>query len=112
MPQCLGAGYGWICVGGFDNGRCAFVDYRDSRGEGSKEGVQTYTEVDALLPLDLDPESRRAHDFLHSVSSFSRRSQPIVTYHELGKSIVNSITVHCLKSDKDGLKDEVVAVLT
>ena len=31
--------------------------------------------------------------------------------HELGAHIVNSITIHLLRSDKNGLEDEVVAVL-
>ena len=81
-------------------------------GEASDERVTSYTEVDALLPLDLDPESRLAHDFLHGVSPVSRVLPTTVKYHELGTSIVNSITVHCLKSGKRDLKDEVVAVLT
>ena len=99
-------------MGGNDRGKCAFIDYRDNGGESVNERAPPYTEVDALLPLGLDPESRLAHDLMHGAPSYSRRLPPIVTYHELGKSIVNSITVHCLKSGVEGLKDEVVAVLT
>ena len=31
--------------------------------------------------------------------------------HEMGADIVNSITIHLLRSEKSGLEDEVVALL-
>lgn len=71
-------------------------------------------EVDALLPLDLDPHSRiLAQSYLESHEEQSRIPchRAKVGYHELGGDIVNSITVHCLRSGKEGLQDEIVAVI-
>lgn len=73
-------------------------------------------EVDALLPLDLDPGSRLlAHSFLLQRSQTTHtigRRKPEVQIHEVGRSIVNSVTVHRLLSNQKELEDEVVAVLT
>lgn len=118
-PQCLDAGFGWICVGGSINGRCAFIDINnDSLGD-EGDGDRTshhHAEVDALLPLDLDPESRLlAHSFLQrsqSAAGSNGRKKPLVQIHEVGGSIVNSVTVHRLKSEQQGLEDEIVAVMT
>ena len=67
-----------------------------------------HVEVDELLPLDLDPEYRRTFSdpslLLHG-SSYELQT------HELGAHIVNSITIHLLRSGKNDLRDEVVAVL-
>ena len=115
-PQCLGVGHGWICVGGPDQGQCAFVNIGDRflSGGGVLPTTRQSTEVDALLPLDLDPHSRTlAQNFLAYSDDGSRLPwQPTkVDYHELGGSIVNSITVHKVRSGKEGLQDEVVAVI-
>ena len=79
----------------------------------SGRAAPLYSEVDALLPLDLDPESR-IHEFLHhrNASTSSTRRSSKVHYHDLGEKIVNSITVHQLRGSEDGFKDEVVAVIT
>jgi hypothetical protein len=118
-PQCLDAGYGWICVGGPRNGLCAFISVggEECEGERGRESIfDLPSEVDALLPLDLNPESRLlAHSFLHRSQTTSRitgHRKPEVQIHEVGGSIVNSVTVHRLPSDQKGLKDEIVAVLT
>ena len=113
----MGAGHGWICVGGNDKGRCAFLQIAESVPAGVAHGAGgRHTEVDALLPLDLDPESRMlAHEFLHrhAISPTGTvRRRPKVHIHELGGLIVNSITVHKLCSGKEGLQDEIVALLT
>lgn len=120
-PQCLDAGHGWICVGGPDSGRCAFVNTREEGSNGSGERpFQHHAEVDALLPLELDPESRLlAHNFLRqrsqtyaSAMSAASRGKVEVQVHEVGGSIVNSVTIHKLRSDREGFGDEIVAVLT
>ena len=83
----------------------------------SKSGLgraSLFSEVDALLPLDLDPESRMlARDFLHQhhIPTLSSRRRPVVEDFELGKSIVNSIVIDRLK-DKDGNLEDPVAILT
>ena len=118
-PQCLDAGFGWICVGGSTNGRCAFIDINEDNldDEGAGDRISHHhAEVDALLPLDLDPESRLlAHSFLQrsqSAASSNSRKKPLVQIHEVGGSIVNSVAVHRLRSEQEGLEDEVVAVMT
>lgn len=40
------------------------------------------------------------------------RRQSEVQIHEFGDSIVNSVTVYRLLSDRKGFEDEIVAVLT
>lgn len=110
-PQCLDARYGWICVGGPANGGCAFVslDGKEVIG-GSHEA-----EVDALLPLDLDPESRMlAHNYFQRLraSSPSSRSRPEVQIHDLGGSITNSVAIHRLQTGRKDQDNEIVCVMT
>ena len=72
-------------------------------------------EVDEWLPLDLDPESRMLdhQSYLgHRRPPHAGRRKPEVHYHELGGSIVNSVTIHHLRSEEPELRDEVVAILT
>lgn len=112
-PQCLGAGHGWICVGGSENGRCAFINIGESTPFSNLTARRS--EVDALLPLDLDPDSRmHAQDLItrHGLDAHPPSWRPKVTYHELGTLIVNSISVHKIVGDKSGIRDEIVAVLT
>ena len=116
LPQCLAAGHGWICVGGPDKGLCAFIDISEEGSPGSDErAARRHAEVDALLPLGLDVDSRlHAHDHLHQLqdpSESGRHKQPEIRLHELGGSIVNSVTISRLSSGKKGLQDETVAVL-
>lgn len=88
-------------------------DYDNERGRETSSSHPL--EVDALLPLDLDPGSRLlAHSFLQrsQTAHTTGRRKPEVQIHEVGGSIVNSVTVHRLLSDQKGLEDEVVAVLT
>ena len=114
-PCCLDAAYGWICVGGADQGRCAFIRLDDADSSSARTLLRD-AEVDALLPLDLDPESRvLAHSFLHrgqEPASATNRRKLETTFHELGNQIVNSVSIHCLRSDQKGLGDEIVVVTT
>jgi len=115
LPQCLGAGFGWICVGGTEKGRCAFIKLgtAPSSTTASQSAATHSAEVDARLPLDLDPESRiLALSYLggHNERPYSPRAPARVEYHELGGLIVNSITVHKIKGDKRQ-QDEIVAVV-
>ena len=116
-PYCLDAAYDWVCVGGKDQGQCAFIRLNVAESSSSSDRASRHNaEVDALLPLDLDPESRvLAHSFLHRSprpASAADRRKPEIHFHELGDQIVNSVSVHCLPSDQKGLEDEVVAVTT
>ncbi|MCJ1378341.1 hypothetical protein MMC17_001438 [Xylographa soralifera] len=115
-PRCLGADFGWLCIGGHEKGRCAFINIGDnfSAAAANRQNVRHTAEVDALLPLDLDPHSRiLSQSFLGSHDEDSRVpwQRAKVEYHEHGGNIVNSITVHCLQSGKEGIRDEIVAVI-
>ena len=116
-PCCLDAAYGWICVGGADQGRCAFIRLNEAESSLSSDAAAGHdAEVDELLPLDLDPESRTLpHSFPNrSQGPFTSpdRRKPEIKFHELGDQIVNSVSIHCLRSDQKGLGDEVVVVTT
>ncbi len=116
-PYCLDAAYGWVCVGGRNHGQCAFINLNETQSSsGSDRASRHDAEVDALLPLDLDPESRvLAHSFLHRTqrpSTTAGRKTARTQFHELGDHIINSVSVHCLRSDQKGLEDEVVVVTT
>ena len=95
-------------MGGRESGRCAFISI--------SEGIDgpTTSEVDELLPLDLDPEYRRTFSdpsLLSQLARPSHRSSYELQTRELGADIVNSITIHLLRSERDDLEDEVVALL-
>ena len=119
-PQCLDAAHGWICVGGSENGRCAFIfigDRTESEGTASTTS-RSHAEVDALLPLDLDLGSgsrlldrHSTYDHQTPTRGPSRR-KPEVHYHELGTSIVNSVTIYRLRSDQPQTLGQTVVLLT
>ncbi|KAI9877814.1 MAG: hypothetical protein M1830_002748 [Pleopsidium flavum] len=116
-PICLAAAFGWIVVGGLEKGRCAFVKLRDNGVEGpSPSSSRRHADVDALLPLDLDPESRfQAHHFLAGSrpdSDFIGVRKAEVQIQELGSDIVNSVTIHRLRGDGKEFQDEFIAVMT
>ena len=118
-PVCLDAGYGWICVGGVNNGQCAFISIDEH--ENGETALGRHVEVDDLLPLGLDPGSRRSlHDFRRTAPRWALYpGENVAKYelqaHELGGDIVNSVTI-CLmpsmRSDQKGFKEEVVVVMT
>ncbi|KAI4245968.1 MAG: hypothetical protein L6R40_002184 [Gallowayella cf. fulva] len=114
--QCLDARYGWICVGGNDNGRCAFICVnREESNNGQSQSYRHEAEVDALLPLDLDPDSRiLAHSYFRRLraSSPPSRGKPEVQIREVGGLIVNSVMIHRLRSDQENQEDEIVCVMT
>ncbi|KAL8967703.1 MAG: hypothetical protein Q9183_002794 [Haloplaca sp. 2 TL-2023] len=115
-PQCLDARHGWIAVGGPINGRCAFICVNGKHGR--VNSIRHEAEVDALLPLDLDPESRLlARSYFQRLRSTSSpsRSKPEVQIHELGtesEHIMNSVSLHRLSGEKDGPHDDLVCVMT
>lgn len=115
IPQCLDAAHGWVCLGGPEKGLCAFIYPGEDAISSSSLAAQSPAEVDALLPLDLDPDSRMLdhQSYLgHRRPAHAGRRKPEVHYHELGGSIVNSVTIHQLRSEEPGLRDELVAILT
>lgn len=116
-PVCLAAAYGWIVVGGRDKGRCALVKVRtEGPDESSSRASRRHAEVDALLPLDLDPQSRfEAHRFLagsRSDTDLVSGRKAEVQMLELGAEIVNSVTIYRLRGNGKELQDEILAVFT
>ncbi|KAI9799465.1 MAG: hypothetical protein M1833_003987 [Piccolia ochrophora] len=115
--RCLAADHGWLCVGGSSNGQFAAVRIgREARGAGDRSSGRHHADVDALLPLDLDPEVRRqTHRFLSDPDENLGRSQTRraeVWFKEFGGDITNSVTIHRSPDAKEALSDGVVAVLT
>lgn len=112
-PFCLDAAYGWICVGGDDNGQCAFIRINDT-GIG-RANTQSHAEVDDLLPLDLDPEYRHIrHDFRPTPEwpRYPRGPTYELQHHELGGDRVNSVKIQLIPNGKQKLENEIVAVMT
>jgi hypothetical protein len=112
--QCLTAGFGWVCVGG-DYGKFAFIDVRKTQPMFSSISSIMYSgaEVDALLPLNLDPNPHAA-DVLpepHPLQGPLPREADIYT-RVIGHEMVNSITVHRLRGIQRGTADEEVAVVS
>lgn len=80
--RCTAAGYGWICTGGGDKGTFAVIR------------LDPTAEVDYFGNRVLPPPP------------------PHVSLEKLGDEIVNSISIHQLKSDHPAVADDIVAVLT
>ncbi|KAI9844849.1 MAG: hypothetical protein M1837_005267 [Sclerophora amabilis] len=113
--RCLAAGYGWIVAGGPDSGQFAAVKIPQDNEERREQPSRHQLDVDALLPVNLDPEARReAHRFLSSEERFGigRRPSPEIRIQELGSLIVNSVTLHRSPPDTDDDQDGTVAILT
>ena len=114
-PQCLDAAYGWVCVGGSEGGQCAFIFVGDDVADGAGPARHRHSEVDALLPLDLDPEFRSLDQ---RPSTGDRRPvregrrKPEIHYNAMGASIVNSVAIYRLGSGEPGLLKETVVIVT
>ncbi|KAL4914728.1 hypothetical protein BDW62DRAFT_189968 [Aspergillus aurantiobrunneus] len=116
-PKCLAAGYGWIGIGGTNDGECAFVKLSDRNVRVSRDSPPPESaDVDSALPIDLESSQRvspRASAGPEQTNSGSGVSQlPEVQLHKFGGTIVNSVTIHRLPGDEKGFIDEVVAVLS
>lgn len=114
-PCCLDAAHNWICVGGQHKGQCAFIEIqRPTDHSSSRSSYAHPAEVDDLLPLDLDPDSRALihHGSSTPPSSPWRHSRYILHEFNLGGNIMNSVAVRLLPGGRKGLEDETVAVLT
>lgn len=101
-PRCIGARYGWVCVGGVENGQFATIRV----GEPEKEWYRRRPRGsgDEAMGPGIEPEHEGAETGLGG----SRR--PEVNISHLGGSIVNSVTLHRPPSSTSD--DDVVAVLT
>lgn len=117
-PKCLTAGYGWIGVGGSDNGECAFIRISDRDGRLPEDDVSSSypSEVDSALPIDLEPPTRVSSPWPSGEAPESARHDPHrplpeVHLHKFGDSIVNSVTIHRFPGDGKGLADEDMMIL-
>ncbi|KAJ5787716.1 hypothetical protein N7457_002706 [Penicillium paradoxum] len=116
-PRCLAAGYGWIAVGGPENGECAFIQIGDRGMQAHSDMSSFQNDVDSALPLDLDPPSLMTSrgDFNSETESTRYRSSissPEVELHRFGGSIVNSVAIHRFYGGSEDLADEDIAVLS
>ncbi|KAL4944758.1 hypothetical protein BDV06DRAFT_232558 [Aspergillus oleicola] len=116
-PKCLAAGYGWIGIGGTNNGECAFVKLSDRSARVSRErSTARPTDVDSALPIDLEASQRNsprpATEAEQTPTSSTGSQLPEVQLHKFGGSIVNSVTIHRLPGDDKGFREEDVAVLS
>ncbi|KAJ5112408.1 hypothetical protein N7532_000453 [Penicillium argentinense] len=117
-PRCLAAGFGWIAVGGPENGECAFLKLGD-RGLQAREGLpsQSPVDVDSALPVDLEPPSRvlTPESSIGGPSSTrhsTRRLWPEFERHKFGGSIVNSVTIHRFPGSEDDPAPEDAMVIS
>lgn len=102
-------------MGGPEGGSCAFIFVGEDATNGADEAARLHTEVDELLPLDLDPESRMLdqHSYIGNRRPLrAGRRKPKVHYNELGTSIVNSVTIYRLRSGEPGLLDETIVIVS
>ncbi|KAL4888938.1 hypothetical protein BDV59DRAFT_187551 [Aspergillus ambiguus] len=117
-PRCLTAGYGWIGVGGSDNGECAFIKISDQAVRvRDNSPAPSSVEVDSALPLDIDGLRRVNQSWLAGEEPQRNpdgRGRPLrdVQLHKFGGSIVNSVTIHRLPGDNKNLADEDVMILS
>ena len=111
-PVCLDAAFGWICVGGQTKGQCAFIEIRTNTLDPTLP-IYQHTEVDDLLPLDLNPDPRAILSQGRSTSQPAIRPPTYVPHeHEIGEDVVNSVVIHRLLGEKNGLGDDTVVILT
>lgn len=115
-PKCLAAAYGWIVVGGSDNGECAFIKLpgrhvHTPRAETRAEEL----DVDTALPIDLDISSRTPPPAPNDEPSPSgidggQNDIPEIFTKTLSGSIVNSVTIHRLQGDGERFAHEDIVV--
>lgn len=93
--RCTASGYGWVCVGGEDEGHFAAIKVDPNLM--APLGV----DVDAALPIDIWRQGRLS----------AGRGAVSVNVERIGEEIVNSISIHRIQ-DEDAHLDDIVAVLT
>ncbi|CRG91430.1 hypothetical protein PISL3812_08478 [Talaromyces islandicus] len=118
-PKCLAAAYGWIVVGGSDNGECAFIKLpgRHAPHTPRAETRAEELDVDTALPIDLDFGSRTPPAAPHGEPSQSgvegdQNDIPEIFTKTLSGSIVNSVTIHRLPGDNERFAHEDIVVFS
>ncbi|KAL1982698.1 hypothetical protein VTN96DRAFT_949 [Rasamsonia emersonii] len=116
-PRCLAAGYGWIVIGGPDNGECAFVRLPDQTPPPHASSSSHEADVDAALPIDLEssaraPSAGTSTEQTRSGSTPGRAQPAEVEIKKFGGSIVNSVTIHRFPGDGERIAHEDVVLLS
>ncbi|OKL61921.1 hypothetical protein UA08_02605 [Talaromyces atroroseus] len=119
-PKCLAASYGWIVVGGSDNGECAFIRLPGRESPVLNDMRLDTADVDAALPIELDSDTRTlptedasTEQQRTSNISSSRSDLPDFFTKALTGSIVNSVTIHRLPGeDSLGFAHEDLAIFS
>ncbi|TKA77089.1 hypothetical protein B0A55_03572 [Friedmanniomyces simplex] len=99
--RCTASGFGWVCVGGEDEGHFAAIKL-----DGNNGAQRTALDVDAALPV----EPWRHQSSPASPPAVGRRAAS-VKVERIGEEIVNSISIHRIQ-DEEAHLDDIVAVLT
>lgn len=111
-PQCLDARHGWICVGGLERGRFAYIDIGDEELD-KEQTLEHHRQPNATSSLVLDHREQlfghRAEEQNQSILAAITRRKPEIHFQEFGGEIVNSVTIHRLRI---GGRNDVVAVIT
>jgi WD40 repeat protein len=100
--RCTASGFGYVCVGGEQNGHFACIKL-DGTGHRSSTG-----EVDSALPI---PHAWQRQQSSNGAENVSFRRATDVKVETIGEEIVNSISVHRIQNEEAHL-DDIVAVLT
>ncbi|EED18499.1 conserved hypothetical protein [Talaromyces stipitatus ATCC 10500] len=120
-PKCLAASYGWIVVGGSDNGECAFISLPGREPRARNASRPGAADIDAALPIELDMETRvpaGATGASTEQQTFSGilgggNDIPEIFTKALTGSIVNSVTIHRLPAnERQGFAHEDIAVFS
>ena len=98
--RCTASGFGYVCVGGEQNGHFAAIKLE---GTGHRSGAG---EVDSALPI----QHAWQRQSINGGESVFRRAAS-VKVETIGEEIVNSISVHRIQ-DEEAHLDDIVAVLT
>ncbi|KAJ5233053.1 hypothetical protein N7468_006009 [Penicillium chermesinum] len=113
-PRCLAAGFGWIAVGGPDNGECAYLKINETELQ-VRDDFSPFnsSDVDSALPIDLDIPSRLSSPAsANDGPSFRyrpRRRLAELALHKIGSNIVNSVTIHRFPAKgENGLHEDVL----
>src|SRR5690606_30712511 len=103
-PRSLVAGHGWLCAGGDDKGRFAAIKVGKHclKSSGKSGG---YANPDAVARNQVEGSP----DFLTLDEAYAESTYMLT---ELGGTIVNSVTLHCVQSPNSSESDIIYAVLT
>lgn len=111
-PQCLDARHGWICVGGRERGRFAYIDIGAEELD-KEEPLEHHQQSNAVSSWELEHREQlfghSAEEQNQSIVAVVARKKPEIHFQEFGGEIVNSVTIHRLRIRG---KHDVVAVIT